>query len=55
MFVDTGGDLLRQWMIDPQKEDEILETAVHLSKYTNEIITNIRQRYNCVVPRYIFI
>ena len=55
MFVDTGGDLLRQWMIDPQKEDEILETAVHLSKYTNEIITNIRQRYNCIVPRYIFI
>src|SRR6056300_234451 len=55
MFVDTGGDLLRQWMIDPQKEDEILETAVHLSKYTNEIITNIRQRYNCVVPRYIFL
>ena len=55
MFIDTGGDLLRQWMVDPTKEDEIMDTAFELTKYTNTVITRIRNRYTCQVPRYIFL
>lgn len=55
MFIDTCSDLLRQWMIDPDKVDEIKDTAYELSKYTNQVITRIRNRYTCQVPRYIFL
>jgi hypothetical protein len=55
MFIDTGSDLLRQWMVDSTKEDEIMDTAFELTKYTNTVITRIRNRYTCQVPRYIFL
>ena len=55
MFADTGGDLLRQWMIDPSKEQYVLDTAYELAKYTNSVINGIRSRYTCQVPRYIFL
>jgi len=55
MFIDTCGDLLRQWMIDKSKEDEILKTAKELSVYTNRVFANIRSRYTCQVPRHIFL
>ena len=55
MFIDTGSDLLRQWMIEPDREHEIIETGFQLAKYTNEVITRIRERYVCQVPRYIFL
>lgn len=55
MFVDTGGDLLRQWMIDKTKTREIMDTAFELAKYTNGVINRIHNRYMCQVPRHIFL
>jgi hypothetical protein len=57
MFADTGGDLLRQWMInpDPDTEEYVVHTSQELAKYTNRVITGIRGRYTCQVPRYIFL
>ena len=55
MFSDTCGDLLRQWMIDPTKTKEILRTVHALADYSNNVITKIRNRYNCSVPYYILL
>lgn len=50
MLIDTGGDLLRQYVIDPEKCDEILDVALKLIQYGNGVLKVIRKRYNCVTP-----
>jgi hypothetical protein len=55
MFSDTCGDLLRQWVIDPTKTKDIMRTVHALADYSNNVITKIRNRYNCSVPYYIFL
>tara|TARA_B100001094_G_scaffold237098_1_gene232282 strand:+ start:10333 stop:11355 length:1023 start_codon:yes stop_codon:yes gene_type:complete len=50
MVLDTGGDLLRQYVIDPNKMKEIMDIAKKLIEYTNGIIKTIQKRYNCVTP-----
>ena len=50
MVIDTGGDLLRQYVIDQDRVDEIIDIAIKLVEYANEVIMTIQKRYNCVSP-----
>jgi len=50
MVIDTGGDLLRQYVIEPGKIDEIIDVVIKLIDYTNNVIETIRKRYNCITP-----
>ena len=51
MFTNACSDLMRQWVID--KSIEISEDVKELVKYSNSIVTQIRKRYNCTLPKYI--
>jgi len=53
MVIDTGGDLLRQYVLEPDRVDEIIEIATKLVEYANEVMGTIRKRYNCVMPHNI--
>ena len=55
MVIDTGGDLLRQYVIEPRKYSEIIMICKKLIEYANDIVTTIRKRYNCVVPYNIYL
>ena len=55
MFLDTGGDLLRQWIVERDRENEIIDTAFELCKYFNMVCNGIHSRYNCVIPHHIFL
>jgi hypothetical protein len=55
MFLDTGGDLLRQWIVERHREEEIIHTAHELCTYFNGVCRQIHARYDCVVPHYIFL
>ena len=55
MVVDTGGDLLRQYVIEPHRVDEIMDIGVKLIEYANDVITLIRKRYNCTLPTNIYL
>ena len=55
MVVDTGGDLLRQYALEPERIGEILDIAKKLIEYTNEVLTIIRKRYNCILPTNIYL
>jgi hypothetical protein len=55
MFLDTGGDLLRQWIVERHREEEIIHTAQELCTYFNGVCRQIHARYDCVVPHYIFL
>jgi len=50
MVIDTGGDLLRQYVIEPERVDEIIDISIKLIEYANDVIETIRKRYNCVTP-----
>jgi hypothetical protein len=50
MVVDTGGDLLRQYVIEPDKVVEIVDVCRKLIYYANDILKTIRLRYNCIHP-----
>jgi hypothetical protein len=53
MFTNACSDLMRQWVID--KSIEISEDVNELVKYSNSIVTQIRKRYNCTLPKYIYL
>jgi len=56
MFIDTGGDLLRQYILaDTEKRNEICEVYDNLIKYTNTVIDRIQKRYTSRVPHKIMI
>ena len=50
MFVDTGGDLLRQFVLNKDKKEEISELLGKLVEYTNDSLITISDRYKCVIP-----
>ena len=50
MFVDTAGDLLRQYVLDNSKYKEIRDILIKLAGYTNDEIRKIHNRYNCITP-----
>jgi len=51
MCTDTGGDMLRQYIVEAENRKEIVENIVKLIDYTNGEIQKIWTRYNCVTPR----
>lgn len=55
MVLDTGGDLLRQYLIDKSRENELVNIINELVVYTNGVLKTIRTRYNCVIPRDIYV
>jgi hypothetical protein len=55
MVVDTGGDLLRQYILESERIDEILDISKKLIEYANEVIGSIRKRYNCTLPDNIYL
>tara|TARA_B110000444_G_C18818010_1_gene586169 strand:- start:1761 stop:2024 length:264 start_codon:yes stop_codon:yes gene_type:complete len=54
MITNTGGDLLRQFVVDPTRQYEITEIMKKLVEYGNEIIITIRKRYNSAYPKNIY-
>jgi len=50
MYQDTMGDLLRQYIIDTQREREIIVEMNELTIYTNSVLDKIRRRYTCRRP-----
>lgn len=55
MVIDTGGDLLRQYVIEPERYNEIIDICKKLIEYANSVIETIRKRYNCVHPYNIYL
>ena len=55
MIANTGGDLLRQYVIEPERHDEIVDLLQKIVEYGNEIFESIRKRYNCRLPRNIYV
>ena len=51
MFVDTAGDLLRQYVLDVTEYVGIREILMELIEYINVEVRNIHTRYTCIVPR----
>lgn len=51
MFIDTAGDLLRQYVIDTTNYKDIRKILLELVDYINVEVHKIHNRYNCVVPR----
>ena len=52
MFIDTTGDLLRQFVIEKDKFDDIYELLSKLVGYTSKELYNVSKRYNCIVPYF---
>ncbi len=55
MMANTGGDLLRQYVIEPNRHDEIVDLLKKIIDYGNDIFETIRNRYNCRLPRNIYV
>ena len=51
MFIDTAGDLLRQYVLDQSKYNDFRHILLELIEYINIEVRKIHHRYNCVVPR----
>ena len=55
MFLDTVGDILRQYMLNMSAEDMYMRDMNELTDYTNTIIEKIRKRYVSRVPHNIIL
>ena len=55
MLVHSGGDLLRQFIVEPHREIEIIGMIKELFIYGNSVSENIRNRYNCVTPKNFYV
>jgi len=55
MFLDTVGDILRQYMLDMSQEHVHVRDIHELTDYTNTVIGNIRKRYTSRVPHTIML
>jgi len=55
MVIDTGGDLLRQYVLEPEKYSETIVICKKLIEYANGVLETIRKRYNCINPRNIYL
>ena len=53
MFTNSVGDFLRQWILD--KNVNIIENIDELIRYSNNIIQDIRKRYNSSTPGFIYL
>lgn len=50
MFIDTAGDLLRQYVLKPSRHEDVRTVLLELVEYVNEHITKIHRRYDCILP-----
>ena len=50
MFTNTASDVLRQFVIESSKKDEIINIFHNLREYTNKTLRIISKRYTCVTP-----
>ena len=50
MFIDTAGDMLRQYVLNPNDYKNLRGVLVELVEYVNVEIKKIHNRYNCVIP-----
>lgn len=55
MFLDTVGDMLRQYMLDAANEEVYMKDIEELAVYTNTIIERIRRRYTSRIPHNIIL
>jgi hypothetical protein len=55
MMANSGGDLLRQYVLEPERNDEIVDMIHKIVDYGNEVFETIRIRYTCRSPRNIYI
>ena len=55
MFLDTVGDILRQYMLDMSNEQVYMRDIEGLTQYTNTVIASIRKRYTSRVPHNIML
>jgi hypothetical protein len=55
MLVHSGGDLLRQFMLEPERVTEIVDMLKKLFTYGNDVFEVIRKRYNCVTPKNFYL
>jgi hypothetical protein len=55
MMANTGGDLLRQYILEPERHGEIVDLLHKIIDYGNEVFEVLRNRYNSKLPRNIFI
>ena len=53
MIIHTGGDILRQYIINPENHDHYVSILQGIVDYSNEVFLNIRKRYNCNLPKNI--
>ena len=54
MFIDTCGDLLRQFVLEKEKRENIHKVIENLVSYTGEQLMLVSRRYNCVVPYFTY-
>ena len=55
MYIDTVGDILRQYMLNPCNESAFIEEVRGLTGYTNLVMERIRKRYTARVPHNIIL
>lgn len=53
LIAHTCGDLLRQYILEPDKHDDILSQMESIMEYSNDIFKILRSRYNSGTPRTI--
>ena len=55
MLIHSGGDLLRQFIIEPHRMNEITDMIKQVFAYGNDVFGTIRNRYNCVTPKNFYL
>jgi hypothetical protein len=55
LYIDTVGDLLRQYVINKDEENNILNEIREITAYTNAVFERIRKRYICRTPHNIIL
>ena len=55
MLIHSGGDLLRQFILEPHRKDEITNNIKQVFAYGNDVFGTIRNRYNCVTPKNFYL
>jgi len=53
LITHTCGDLLRQYILEPEKHDDILNQMESIMEYSNDVFKILRSRYNSGTPRTI--
>jgi len=53
LVINVGGDLLRQYVLEPHRYEEFYEMLVELTRYANTVFKSIRERYKTAIPESI--